>query len=299
MSYKPTDIELLNELKLRLESSRTMIEEQNSLMEQLQSVNKKLLESEQLKSNFLSNIRNEINNPVASILGLAKNISDGNLGVEGMKKFASLIYNEVFSLDFQLRNIFVSAEIEAGEAKLVVSSVNVSSVITNVVGSFSHQISKKKLRLIADNQLNGDHVFYTDPEKLHLIISNLLSNAIQYSHDEGIIQIESKLIDGILVLNISDNGIGIEEKDKEIIYDRFSQLESGATKSFAGHGLGLCITKALLEIINGEVSLMSNLNKGSTFTVKINQSDYGNEDKTIFSSDGNDFLFDDKGEIAF
>src|SRR3954470_14399093 len=116
MTHTISDHDLIQELKLRFETKEKLFTEQLTLLTELKHVNEKLVLSEGLKSNFLSNIRNEINNPVASILGLAKNIAEGDLSQEATKKFATLIYSEIFSLDFQLRNILASAELEAGEA---------------------------------------------------------------------------------------------------------------------------------------------------------------------------------------
>ena len=87
-----------------------MIEERK-LTTELNAVNEKLLASEKLKSNFLSNIRNEINNPISSVLELSKNIAQGDMSPDMMQEFASLIFSEAFDLDFQLRNIFISAEL--------------------------------------------------------------------------------------------------------------------------------------------------------------------------------------------
>lgn len=299
MTQKISDIELLQELKQRFEENTRTLNEQRSLMEQLKSVNEKLLVSEHLKTNFLSNIRNEINNPIASILELSKNISEGNMSLESVKKFADLIFAETFNLDFQLRNIFFSAEIEAGESLLSVISVNIFSVINNVIDSFKNQIKKKGITLKVNNTINKNQIFHTDSEKLHLIISNLLSNAIQYSHAGGSIEINCKLENRQLIFSITDKGIGISEEDKNKIYDRFRQLEGGSTKTYGGHGLGLSITKALLEIINGAISLESKKGKGSTFTVVINESEEIDVGEDIFSEEGNDFLFNDSDKITF
>jgi len=294
-----SDNELISELKERFEKNEKLFREQLELMTQLKSVNQKLVVSEELKSNFLSNIRNEINNPVASILELSKNILEGNMSAEVIKKFAALIYSETFSLDFQLRNIFASAEIEAGEASVSTVSVNVSSLLENALFSFKHQIEKKSINLYVTSSIQNDQTFYSDPEKLHLIISNLLANAIQYSEVGGSVEVKFEIENGELFFSILDYGRGISDSEREIIFDRFRQIEEGSTKTYGGHGLGLCITKALLDLIDGEIMLESEKNKGSIFSICVKEAESSQSEQDIFSSDGNDFLFTDNVNVTF
>ncbi len=300
MKKQLTDEELLSELKRRFDENKKMLDDERILIEELHTVNQKLLASEHLKSNFLSNIRNEINNPIASILELSKNIKEGGMDVEAMKRFASLIFSETFDLDFQLRNIFLSAEIEAGESPLSVISVNISSLISNVLDSFKSKIERKGIKLILSNSIEENTIFKTDTEKLHLILSNLLANAIQFNEYGGQIEILSKIENNQFYFSIKDNGIGIAEDELEKIYDRFHQIESGATKTYGGHGLGLSITKALLEILGGDITVYSELGVGSSFIIEINQLDISEGEEDVYSSDGNDFLFDqDEDDMLF
>jgi len=297
--HKISDEDLLNELKTRFEERKKTLQEQEALMAQLSAVNKKLLASEQLKSNFLSNIRNEINNPITATLELSKNIAEGNLDANTITKFANLIYSETFNLDFQLRNIFLSAELEAGEAQLSVISVDVSSVIDNIIKSFKHESDKKGIHLNFKNNLDNQQLFHTDTEKLFLIISNLLSNAIKYSHNNSCIEVCCTIENNQLVIAVKDEGIGISMKDTSVIYDRFRQLDEGPCKSYPGQGLGLSITKALLEMISGEILLESTIGVGSTFTIRVNELEVPENNIATFSSDGNDFLFEDNDDMIF
>ena len=300
MKKQITDEELLSELKRRFDENKKMLDDERGLIEELNIVNQKLLASEHLKSNFLSNIRNEINNPIASILELSKNIKEGEMDVEAMKRFAALIFSETFDLDFQLRNIFLSAEIEAGESPLSVVSVNISSLISTVLDSFQSKIKKKGIELILTNLIEENTIFKTDTEKLHLILSNLLANAIQFNDFGGQIEILTKIENNQFYFSIKDNGIGIAEDELEKIYDRFHQIESGTTKTYGGHGLGLSITKALLEILEGNITVYSELGSGSNFVIEINELDFSEGDEDIYSSDGNDFLFDqDEDDMLF
>jgi signal transduction histidine kinase len=299
-SPKLTDEQLLTEIKRRLDENAAKLIEEKKLTSELNEVNDKLIASEKLKSNFLSNIRNEINNPIASILELSKNIAQGEITQEMMSSFAKLIYSEAFDLDFQLRNIFLSAEVEAGESPLMVISVKIQHLLGNIIQQFSHRIEKKGIKVEWSNSIDENQIFKTDSEKLHLIISNLIANAIQFNHENGWIKIESEIIDNVLNIKVSDSGIGINQDEQDKIYDRFYQIESGSIKTYGGHGLGLSITKALVDILEGKISLKSQLGEGSEFLIQLPNLESESADDDTFSSDGNDFLFDnDEDDMLF
>lgn len=295
-----TDEQLLKEIKRRLDENAANLIEERKLTAELNEVNEKLIISEQLKSNFLSNIRNEINNPISSILELSKNISEGDLPIDTIKSLAALIHAEAFDLDFQLRNIFLSAEIEAGESPLSVISVRVFHMMESLIQQFEKKIAKKGLQFEWKNSVSETQILRTDAEKLHLIISNLLANAIQFNKEEGRVTIETSFENDALTVVVKDTGIGISDDQKEKIYNRFYQIEEGSTKTYGGHGLGLCITKALLEVLEGSIQLQSNLGEGTTFTIVVPSLDILNSEEDTFSMDGNDFLFEnDEDDMLF
>jgi signal transduction histidine kinase len=291
---KYTDDELLKELKSRFEENRKTIADFKQLTDELKLVNKKLGESEALKSHFISNITNEIINPFTSILGLSKSIMA--VKKEDWKKVISmvaLIHSEAFNLDFQLRNIFVAAKIEAGEIYPEILNVDLKALVKNLLESFRIEAMKKNLELVFTFEClpkRGEvYYFKTDPEKMKLILSNLLSNAIKFSFDQGKIDIRVWNDPEFTHFEVRDYGTGISEENQQIIFDRFKRLDSGINSHNRGHGLGLSINKALIDLLNGKVDINSNLGEGATFEVSIPEA---KADIAGFSADGNDFLFD-------
>jgi signal transduction histidine kinase len=173
-------------------------------------------------------------------------------------------------------------------------------LIESILTQFQKKIEKKGLKLTWKNTLDPNQIIHTDAEKLHLILSNLLANAIQFNSANGSIGIDSFLENELLVIKVRDTGIGISIEQQEKIYDRFYQVEEGSTKTYGGHGLGLCITKALLDILEGTVQLKSELGKGTEFTLTLPNLDANNSNEATFSSDGNDFLFEnDDDDMLF
>lgn len=291
MKTEITDHQLLSELRARPHLMDQMCKEQHQdLLQKLMDVNSKLVAAEKIKSDFLSNIRNEIVNPITGLLDLSARLTAGTLDAARSQKVSSLIFNEVHKLDFQIRNILVAAELEAGAARVVVSQIEMDGMIRDVVNHFTVQAQKRRLVVEINPQLSGNFTFRTDVEKLHLIIANLLANAIQFSHEEGKVEIIYGVDDDQLMITVRDYGIGMEEEDQEQIFSRFHQLNSGTTKAYEGHGLGLSLVQALLELIGGALTLDSEPNVGSVFTVHIPEQESGGVDFSR-SASGNDFLF--------
>ena len=293
---KITDELLIEELKKRFEEKKHSLNELKKLTSELKEVNKKLTESEALKSHFISNITNEIVNPFTSIVILSKNILSVKKGEwEKVMKMARLIHTEAFNLDFQLKNIFAAAEIEAGELFMEVSNVAIDSLIHSVTESFETEAKKKKINFeyVHENISEGTLIFKTDSEKLRLILSNLIENAIKFSKNAKVI-IKRTLKDNNLIISVQDFGIGISEKNQNIIFDRFKRLDAGINSINRGHGLGLSINKALLDFLNGTININSRKGEGTTFTITIPETQ---NEADSFSTDGSDYIFDTEDEI--
>lgn len=293
---KLTDEELIIELRNRFLLNRNALEGLQELNKELKIVNKKLEESESLKSHFISNITNEIINPFTSILGLAKHIL--TVKKEDWKTVISmvaLIHSEAFNLDFQLRNIFVAAKIEAGEIYPEILNVDIKTLIYNVLESFKFEAKKKSLDLNFEFEITptigNTFYFKTDPEKIRLILSNLLSNAIKFSFEKKVITIKAWMEYSTLKICVEDAGTGLSEDNQKKIFDRFKRLDSGINSINRGHGLGLSINKAILDLLKGDIEIQSEIGKGSKFIIAIPEAI---SDIAGFSTDGNEFLFDEE-----
>ncbi|KAB0669308.1 HAMP domain-containing histidine kinase [Oryzomonas sagensis] len=292
-----TDDELIQELSNRFARSRKTFSDLNVVNRKLVEMNRRLEQSEALKSNFLSNIRNEINNPLNAIVGLAGQIEA--LGPEGgeVAPLASMICSEATNLDFQLRNIFMAAELEAGEIDPHLSRVNVAAVARDAAEAFRHHAARKSVAIELEPPPESDSLLFdTDAEKVQIILSNLVANAVEYSREGGRVQISLNLApDGSLVVGVRDFGAGIAGEDQQRIFDRFTQLETGTTRSHRGQGLGLSIVKALADLLQGTIDLESTYGQGALFRLTL-PPPAGDAPLTTFAEGGNLFLFDDISE---
>jgi signal transduction histidine kinase len=284
-----SDQHLLDELKDRFDRNQQVMQEQHELLGQLEKINSRLVQSEQVQSAFLSNIRNEINNPLTSIIGLSRDMTSGHCEKEQLLKSAQLIFAESFVLQFQLQNIFIAAELEAGQVQPYVVNVEVKRLMESTLESFNHLIQRKNIHIEFEA---SDLGFKTDPEKLKVIVSNLLMNAIGHSLQGGKIKIQISRNEGNdLVIVVADGGKGIPQDKLDKIFDRFVQLDTGTTKMHAGQGLGLSVVKSLVEFVGGFIDVNSKVGEGSEFIIRIPEMK-GFENLHDSSTDGNEFVFD-------
>ena len=301
MNANSSDKQLLKELKNRLEQRADIQKKYEELQQEYQAMSKRLKDSEALKSHFISNVTNEIVNPFTSIIGLSKAIL--SVDKQEWKKIVSmvaLIHNEAFNLDFQLKNIFTAAKIEAGEILPNVQKVHIRQLIQSVIDSFTVVPRKMGIEIEFDYEIQlgfgeKDYYFNTDAEKLKQIISNILNNAVKYSYKDSKVIVKTWIDDDLLFISIQDFGTGISEKNQNIIFERFKRLDTGINSINQGHGLGLSIAKALLDVLEGTIDIKSVKGEGSTFTISIprlkvvNTDPFGGDDGGMFfETDGDD-----------
>lgn len=292
--HRLSDEELLRELADRVEEKNRALFDLRMTTKRLEDVNCRLVESEALKGHFLSNIRNEINNPLAVIIATAGEIGAGIArDPDECRALAAAIQGEAFMLDFQMRNIFCAAEIEAGEALPTAARVDLRALVDATVSSFAPLAAGKALqvRTTWEEEPDAGALFVTDPAKVQLILANLLSNAVKFSGEGAAVEVAVFRGAGELRLSVEDRGIGIDPGDQDAIFERFHQLEDGVSKGYPGHGLGLSIVKALLELLGGTIAVDSAAGRGSRFTALLPEiRGAGGDD--VFAAAGNEFFFD-------
>jgi signal transduction histidine kinase len=285
-----SDEALIRDLKKRFDQLKQTTSE-------LQEANKKLEESESMKTHFIANISNEITNPFSSIMGLARNIANGkNIDREKINTMANHIFSEAFYLDFQLKNIFMAARLEAGEERLQICEVDIKSLLENTTEAYRIEAGKKEITINLVFDKDSYRGFKTDQEKLTLILSNLLSNAIKFSHKQGKIDVTVHIEDDILKVSVRDYGVGLTEKNKGVIFDRFRKLDSGINSINRGHGLGLSVNKALLDLLDGDIRIDTLAKQGSEFAIEIPEA---RADATGVSMIDNEVFFDEEDVEEF
>ncbi|MCK4662647.1 MAG: HAMP domain-containing histidine kinase [Bacteroidales bacterium] len=287
---KASDRNLIQEL-----SERLIKKQEDYLLIQLAEVNKKLQEAESIKSNFISNVTNEIINPFTSIIGLSKNIMsmEGN-NMDRAKSMASLIQSEAYDLDFQLKNIFAAAKFEAGQLTPEYTKVDICPLLNNIIDIYHYKADQKQIKIQLCQKIKTDNKnklwFITDPDKLRLIISNLLNNSIKYSNVADKIIIEAAIVKNELKIIVKDYGIGIDQQNMKIIFDRFKRANLEINSLIRGHGLGLSVVKASLDILGGKIDVKSKPKQGTKAEISIPAPE-GIRNIDMFSADSDEVFF--------
>ncbi|GLH71736.1 hypothetical protein GETHLI_02380 [Geothrix limicola] len=298
LQAKNQDLEASNNsLREQAELVHHALFEAKALNRELIGLNEKLRQSEEIQSRFLARMRHEINNPLSAIIALADQALQAAFSPEQIHSACARIKAEASYLDFQIRNLFAAADLEAGAVQPSVTQVDVGSVLRNVMEAFSHEAQAKALTV----RLEGGSgptplVFGTDAAMLRIITANLLANAIEYSSEGQTIRLRAALEEATLRLEIEDEGIGIRPEDRSRIFDRFKQLEEGPTRAHRGQGLGLPVTKALVDLLNGTIDVGGEVGKGAVFTCRLPR--FTAMDETSTSSfEGNMFIFESPEEL--
>lgn len=269
ISYNIKDIELSNVFRIQLKALKDGITETSSAYKTIKEQNIKILESDRIKNEFLANISHELRTPLNAIIGFSEVLSAKLFGDLNEKQadYVNDIHISGIHLLGMINEILDISKIEAHAMKLNKTNFILSRAIDEVANVVK-PLSDRKSIVIKKNIINDGEVF-ADFQKISQILYNLLSNAIKFSHDSGKILAEGEVKSDRFILKIQDFGIGIDEKYHGKIFGKFVQLESSYVKKESSTGLGLTITKELVELHGGHISLKSEPNKGTTFIVEI------------------------------
>lgn len=269
LAYVIKDVELSNVFKLQLKALKEGIVEKNNAYKTIKEQNEKILESEKIKMEFLANVSHELRTPLNAILGFSEILSTGAIGDlnDKQQEYVSDIRVSGLHLLGMVNEILDMSKIESNTMKLVRTNFFITKALTEVANILKPLAKQKKVKLIID--YTEDFEVNADYQKIQQILYNLVSNAIKYSPQNDEVVITAEKTSKEFVLKVHDNGIGIDKKYHGKIFAKFVQLDSAYTKKESSTGLGLTITKELTELHGGKVSVLSEVNNGSTFVVKI------------------------------
>lgn len=255
----------IEQATIELRESLELVEQKNY---DLTIARQAALSASQAKSSFLANISHEIRTPMNGILGFVRLLNNTPLSSEQVDHL-NIIEQSANNLLRIINDVLDLSKVEAGKLTIHKTPFNLRECIEDVVSLVSPSIKNKELEIAT--------LFYDDtPESLigphdriRQVLINLIGNAIKFS-DQGTIIIRTMLETrnngtAIIKISVSDQGPGISEKNQQILFDSFTQLDESDTRQYGGAGLGLSISKTLAKAMNGDIGVESRLNEGSTF----------------------------------
>jgi protein-histidine pros-kinase len=226
-----------------------------------------LVEASRMKSEFLANMSHELRTPLNAIIGFAELIHDGQVppGSPQLREFVGDILASGRHLLQLINDVLDLAKVEAGKLELRPEEVDVAELVREVCATLRASAAEKKLRLEASVEPGLSGVVL-DPRRLRQVLLNYLSNALKFTPSGGRVTARVRPREGdTLLLEVEDTGIGISPEDQARLFVEFQQLDAGAAKRHAGTGLGLALTRRIVELQGGAVGVRSAVGRGSVF----------------------------------
>lgn len=228
---------------------------------------------ENLRREFVANVSHELKTPLAAIRAYAETLHMGAVNdAENRDYFLGQITDQSDRLHDLIMDMLQLARVEAGQEVFDITDVNVADIAQWCVDSLRDKAAAKAIRLIVESAEDDEVYVRADEEGLRTIVGNLVDNAVKYSGKPGDVRVRWQTEGDQVAISVEDHGIGIPEEAQNRIFERFFRVDKARSREMGGTGLGLSIVKHLASSFGGSVELESQLDKGSTFTVRLKMS---------------------------
>lgn len=224
---------------------------------------------EAFRREFLADVSHELKTPVFAAQGFVHTLLDGAVDDKKVrKKFLKRAAKSLDNLDVLIHDLLTLSQIETGEIKMHFEHFNIVNTAIEVIDQLENKVEKKGLQIYLDEEYVKPIFVHADAERIYRVLMNLISNAVKYT-DEGKIEVGFEVTNSEVQVFIRDTGIGIPPDNLSRIFERFYRVDKSRSKESGGTGLGLAIVKHILEAHNTNVSVISTVKKGSTFSFKL------------------------------
>jgi signal transduction histidine kinase len=256
--------------RLHIEAVQESYRELQEKNRQIEDSYRALKELDRLKSNFLATMSHELRTPLTSVIGYSEMMLEGLGGplTAEQREYLGIIMEKGENLLQLITSILDISKIEAGRVKLVIQEVDLGQVMRDAVATVMPLARKRGLKVAWEpSALPRVHC---DREKVRQCLINLVNNAVKFTPAGGQVTLEGKALPGEKVgVTVADSGIGIAADHLPRVFDVFYQVDSSSTREYGGAGLGLAIVKSYVEAHGGEVTVESQVGKGTTFTMVL------------------------------
>lgn len=223
--------------------------------------------AQQMRQEFFSNVSHELKTPITSIQGFAELLESGMVTDEATKKeFLSRIKKETLNMTNLINDILMISKLESKQHEVAFAPLRIKPLMEDIVSSLSSVAQLQGIFMALDCE---DITYYANAQQIHQLVNNLMSNAVKYNRENGRVQVTVKQEANNLLIAVADTGIGIPKASQGRVFERFYRVDKGRSKKMGGTGLGLSIVKHIVQFYNGSISLESQVNVGTTITVRL------------------------------
>ncbi|HLQ96167.1 MAG TPA: ATP-binding protein [Pseudogracilibacillus sp.] len=223
---------------------------------------------EMMRKDFVANVSHELKTPITSIKGFAETLLDGALQDKAtQEQFLNIIYEESDRIQLLIEDLLSLSRLEKEDSGLQIDKVHLDDLIENVLKMIAALASEKETTI--QTEVQPHIVFQADEEKIKQLLLNLLTNAISYTPAHAKVRLNVHQKNGAVSIQVSDEGIGIEQQDLPRIFERFYRVDAARSRDTGGTGLGLAIVKHIVELHQGQIEVDSEYGKGTSFTVSL------------------------------
>lgn len=252
---------LRQEIEMRKEAERDLIFAKNDA----DSANR-------AKSQFLANMSHEIRTPLNAIVGFSQILSNQSKSLDltnSFRRYLNNIYQSAESLSEIIRDILDLSKIEAGKTALVVEDMDLRQLFFSVYRIQNSLAKSKGVKVVYNLAPGTPRYIRSDRGKIKQILMNIIGNAVKFTPAQNNVKLGLSSTDTCLIFTVADEGIGIPASDLERIFEPFTQSDAGMDRKYGGTGLGLTITKSLVDILGGQLTVESEEGSGTCFTIQI------------------------------
>lgn len=223
---------------------------------------------ERVRQEFLSNISHELRTPLTSIIAFVETLEDGAIeDKENNRRFLGVIRRNAERMSSLIADILELSLIESGNVSIEKIQVPLGNLVNEIFDSLSSKADWGQVSLIHD--IPADCRVFADPGRLEQMLTNLIDNAIKFNVAGGHVEVRCRTVDAVVIVSVADSGEGIPKENLPRVFERFYRMDRGRTRDVGGTGLGLAIVKHLARLHGGEVSVESELGRGTAFNIEL------------------------------
>ena len=252
--------------KERLEYEANIVE----INKKLKNTNKKLQELDELKDNFLSMVSHELWSPLTTVQGYLTFVKEEKAGplTSKQKEALEIAEEQVDHLNHLIGELVDISRIEAGKFEVKLACLNIKPVIAKVIDSLRPKVEEKHIVLTNGSTAQIADVV-ADKQRMFQVLTNLLGNAVKFTPEGGTVSISAREKEDRVEFTVEDDGEGIPQDKIDKIFDKFYQVDSTTMRRYGGCGLGLAITRSIIELHRGNILVESEMGKGSKFFFEL------------------------------